>query len=100
MGMGVIWVLLGAAQHPCCRSFSNGTFLCRRRTNSGTSFLPPTLFPVLLLKQDVAGTSHAPFPVFPSSNSAEEHLAAASERDIPACGSRDTGFLAVAGGNQ
>lgn len=61
--------------------------------NSGTSFLSPALFPASLLKQDVAGETHPPFPVFPLNDSAEEHLAAANEWAIPACRAGDADLL-------
>lgn len=66
--------------------------------NSGTSFLSPALFPASLLKQDVAGETHPPFPVFPLNDSAEEHLAAANEWAIPACRAGDADLPAVARG--
>lgn len=75
--------------------------LCSRGINLGTSFLPSTLFPgcFFLLKQDVAGKTHAPFPVFPSNYSAKEHLAAADERATPACRGGGADFPAAAGGS-
>lgn len=92
----------GEERSPASRALlEQSMFLRRRGINLGTSFLPSTLFPgcFFLLKQDVAGKTHAPFPVFPSNYSAKEHLAAADERATPACRGGGADFPAAAGGS-